>query len=228
MDVTRTERIERTARHVRAHMRGDSSGHDWWHVDRVRRMAVGLAEREHADLYIVEMAALLHDISDYKLNGGDHDRGPLIAARWVSDLGETEATAATVAAIIASMSFAGAGAAPRALSLEGQVVQDADRLDAIGAIGVARAFAFGGHAGEVMHDPGRPAQPHATAQAYFNRDSTTINHFREKLLLLKDRMNTASARRIADRRHEFLETFLAEFLAEWEARDVSGVAEPGG
>src|SRR5712691_10853452 len=127
-------------------MGGDSSGHDWWHVHRVRDLAVRLAEREHADAYVVELAALLHDISDYKLNGGDHERGPRLAAEWIRGLGETEAVAAAVAEVIAGVSFSGAGVPPVPLSLEGQVVQDADRLDAIGAVGVARAFAFGGHA----------------------------------------------------------------------------------
>jgi uncharacterized protein len=160
-------------------MRGDSSGHDWWHVDRVRALAVRLAGREHADPYVVELAALLHDISDYKLNGGDHERGPRLAGAWIRGLGESEAVAVAVAEIIAGMSFMGAGVTPTPLSLEGQVVQDADRLDAMGAIGVARAFAFGGHTGETMHDPARSARPHATAEAYLNRDSTTIGHFRE-------------------------------------------------
>ncbi len=220
MTAEQAERIVRTAGYVRAEMRGDSSGHDWWHVDRVRAMAVWLAGREHADPYVVELAALLHDISDYKLNGGDHERGPRLAAAWIRGLGESEAVAVAVAGIIAGMSFMGAGVTPAPLSLEGQVVQDADRLDAIGAIGVARAFAFGGHTGETMHDPARPARPHATAEAYLNRDSTTISHFQEKLLLLKDRLNTPSARQIARHRHEFLETFLSEFLAEWDGTDI--------
>ena len=201
-------------------MREDSSGHDWWHVDRVRTLAVWLAGREHADPYVVELAALLHDISDYKLNGGDHDRGPRIAADWIRRLGEPEPVAVAVAGIIAGMSFMGAGVPAAPLSLEGQVVQDADRLDAIGAIGVARAFAFGGYAGEIMHDPARRPRPHATADAYLNRDSTTISHFQEKLLLLKDRLNTVSARQIARHRHEFLEAFLSEFLAEWDGADI--------
>ncbi len=221
MTPEQASRIARTAEYVRAEMRGDSSGHDWWHVHRVRNLAVRLAEREQADAYIVELAALLHDISDYKRNGGDHERGPWLAAGWIRGLGEAEGVAAAVAEIIAGVSFAGAGVPPKPLSLEGQVVQDADRLDAIGAIGVARAFAFGGHAGELMHEPGRPPQPHASAEAYLNRDSTTINHFYEKLLLLKDRLNTPGARQIAQHRHEFLEAFLAEFLAEWDASDVA-------
>jgi uncharacterized protein len=221
MELTKVERVERTAAYVRSELYADSSGHDWWHVQRVRQLALNLARSEGADAYIVELAALLHDISDYKLNGGDQEKGPAIAEAWLLATGETRRRAAVVADIIATMSFKGAGTATVMVSLEGQVVQDADRLDAVGAIGIARTFAFGGFAGQVMHDPERPAHLHATPEEYMERRGTSINHFYEKLLLLKDRMNTATARRVAERRHRVLEQFLSEFFIEWDAKDVT-------
>lgn len=218
--LIKSEALEKTANFVRNELYLDSSGHDWWHVHRVRNMAVALAVQEGADQYVVELAALLHDISDYKLNGGDQEKGPAIAYEWLRGLGESEECARAVRDIIATMSFKGAGTPTIMPTIEGKVVQDADRLDATGAIGIARAFAFGGYAGQPMHDPVRPVQLHQTPDDYLNRNTTTINHFHEKLLLLKDRMNTASAKRIARERHEILVRFLDEFCAEWDARDA--------
>lgn len=215
------EIVERTERFVRTELQNDSSGHDWWHVYRVRAMAVDLAHREGGDVYIVELASLLHDVSDYKLNGGDLERGPQIARDWLTSIGESDGCAAMVADIIATLSFKGAGASSEMATIEGKVVQDADRLDALGAIGVARAFAFGGHAGQALHDPDLPPRLHATPEEYLSRNGTTINHFYEKLLLLKDRMQTQSARIIAERRHQVLEAFLGEFLLEWDAGDMA-------
>jgi uncharacterized protein len=213
--------IRRTADYVRHELCDDSSGHDWWHVCRVRGLAVCLAQQEGADAYVVELAALLHDISDYKLNGGDHDKGPQVAAEWLRSLGESIELARSVSEIISDMSFKGAASESTLSTIEGQVVQDADRLDALGAIGIARAFAFGGYAGQLMHDPARKPENHATEEEYFHRNSTTINHFYEKLLLLKERINTESARQVAERRHAVLERFLTEFMLEWDADDVS-------
>ena len=183
-------------------------------------MAAVLARIEGADTYIVELAALLHDISDYKLNGGDHEKGPRVAYEWLRGLGETDECAGAVAEIISAASFKGAGTESRMSTIEGMVVQDADWLDAVGAIGIARAFAYGGSAGQAMHDPAQQPRFHETSEGYFKRQGTTINHFYEKLLILKDRMNTETARRVAERRHIVLESFLAEFFMEWEARDV--------
>lgn len=219
--MTKSGTIKKTADYVRNELYLDSSGHDWWHVHRVRNLAVALAVQEGADQYVVELAALLHDISDYKVNGGDQEKGPTIAYEWLRGLGESEECARAVKDIIATMSFKGAGTATLMPTIEGQIVQDADRLDATGAIGIARAFAFGGYAGQLMHDPNRPAQLHQTPADYLNRNTTTINHFYEKLLLLKDRMNTASAKRIAQGRHDVLVTFLREFYAEWDALDAA-------
>ena len=214
------EIIKQTAEYVRNELASESSGHDWWHAERVRHLAVALGRQEGADLHIVELTALLHDISDYKLNGGDHQKGPRIAYEWLVGLGETEERAATVADIISNLSFKGAGTATVMDSLEGMVVQDADRLDAIGAIGIGRTFAYGGYAGQLMHDPSVEPHLHATHEEYLQRKGTVITHFSEKLLLLKDRMHTATARAVAERRHRVLEDFLNEFLMEWDAKDV--------
>ncbi|MFI9005729.1 HD domain-containing protein [Actinosynnema sp. NPDC053489] len=212
--------VEKTAQFVRNELFAESSGHDWWHAHRVRRLALALARREGADLHVTELAALLHDISDYKLNGGDHEKGPLIAFEWLTAIGESRIRAGAVAEIIANMSFKGAGTPTPMATVEGRVVQDADRLDALGAIGIGRTFAYGGYVGQVMHDPDSRPQFHATHRDYLNRQGTVIDHFAEKLLLLKDRMNTETARVVAERRHRVLEEFLREFHLEWAAEDV--------
>lgn len=194
---------------------GDSSGHDWWHVDRVRKVALQIAREERADLVTVELAALLHDVADWKFAGGDHEAGPKQAKAWLLEQGASEELANHVATIVRELSFKGAGVATPMSSLEGACVQDADRIDAIGAIGVGRAFAYGGHKGRAMHDPSVPPQMHADFAAYKKNDGPTINHFYEKLLLLKDRINTTAGKRIASQRHDFLVQFLDQFLAEW-------------
>jgi uncharacterized protein len=210
------EVIGKTVEHVRAALGADSSGHDWHHIERVRRVAMLIARDEEADPFVVELAALLHDIADWKFHGGDDNEGPRRAADWLLSLGVERATIDHVCRIIREISFKGAGVATPMSTLEGEIVQDADRLDAIGAIGIARAFAYGGHAGRAMHDPQVPCETHSTFAEYKKNSGPTINHFHEKLLLLRDRMNTASGRRLAAARHHFMEEFLARFLAEWQ------------
>jgi uncharacterized protein len=212
-DQTRV--LEQTAQHVRALLADDASGHDWWHIDRVRNLALHIAHKEGADPYLVELAALLHDIADWKFHQGDDRIGPQRASRWLADLGVERATIDHVAKIIAQVSFKGAGVATPVESLAGACVQDADRLDALGAIGIARTFAYGGHAGQPMHNPELAPTPHATFAQYKAATGTTINHFYEKLLLLKDRMQTATGRQLAAERHEFMEQFLDRFHTEW-------------
>lgn len=214
--------IDQTAAHVRDLMTSESSGHDWWHIYRVWRTSRTIAEREGADATIVQLAALLHDVGDWKFHDGDETAGPRLAREWLASLGVDEAVIAPVCAIIAEVSFKGAGVEAPRLSLEGQVVQDADRLDAIGAIGIARAFAYGGHKGRVMHDPDQPFELHASFEAYKNKQSSTINHFYEKLLLLRERMNTPTGRALAEERHAFMEEYLRHFYAEWEGRETDG------
>jgi len=210
--------IQKTTDHVRGLLSGEGSGHDWFHVERVRNVALAIAREERADLFVVELAALLHDVADWKFAGGDHEAGSRAAREWLVSLGVPQDTVEHVADIIASLSFKGAGVETPMKTIEGQCVQDADRLDAIGAIGIARAFAYGGHKGRAMYDPAIPPEPHASFEAYKKNVGPTINHFYEKLLLLKDRMNTRTGKRLAAERHAVLEEFLEEFFAEWEGK----------
>jgi uncharacterized protein len=215
LQIQNDDVIEKTALHVRAILAADSSGHDWWHIHRVWQAAMHIGERECADLFVVQLAALLHDIADWKFHGGDESLGPRRAGKWLAGLQVDSATVDHVCEIIRQVSFKGAGVATPMRTLEGRVVQDADRLDAIGAIGVARAFAYGGHAGRAMYDPDIPPEPHASFAAYKTNSGPTINHFYEKLLLLKDRMHTPAGREMAAARHQFMEQFLDRFYAEW-------------
>lgn len=209
--------ITRTAEFIRERVADDASGHDWWHIDRVRRNAVYLANAEGADVVLCELAALLHDVADWKFHGGDETAGPRAARDWLTSQQADPELVDQVCGIIAGVSYKGAGVPTEMESLAGRCVQDADRLDALGAIGIARAFAFGGHFGRLMYDPEHPPEQHATFAAYKQKSGPTINHFYEKLLLLKDRMQTATGRKLAEDRHRFLETFLKQFFAEWQA-----------
>lgn len=200
---------------VRERLAGDSSGHDWWHIARVRNLARVIAAQEGADGFICELAALLHDVADDKIAGSE-EAGQALVRDWLDTHGVAHDTAGQVMEIITTMSFGG-GNRPPMRTLEGRVVQDADRLDAIGAIGIARAFAYGGSRGRALWDPDdAPRASYASKAAYRASASSTINHFHEKLLLLKDRMNTAYARRLAQQRHAYMLAFLDEFSAEWQ------------
>lgn len=207
--------ISRTAEFIRQRLQDDSSGHDWWHIDRVRRNAVYLAQTEGADVELCELAALLHDIADWKFHGGDEKAGPQAARAWLESQGVDAKTIEQVCDIIAGVTYKGAGVETAMSTLEGRCVQDADRLDALGAIGIARAFAFGGHFGRLIYDPEHPPELHATFEAYKTKSGPTINHFYEKLLLLQDRMQTSTGRKLAAERHRFLESFLQQFFEEW-------------
>jgi uncharacterized protein len=208
--------IQKTADHVRGLLSGDATGHDWFHIERVRNTALAIAREEGADPFIVELAALLHDVADWKFADGDHTASPRAARRWLETLELDPGVIEHVEEIVANLSFKGAGVATPMRTLEGQIVQDADRLDALGAIGIARTFAYGGHKGQAMHDPAIQPQMHASFEAYKTNVGTTINHFYEKLLLLKDRMNTATGKRLAAERHAYMERYLEQFFAEWQ------------
>jgi uncharacterized protein len=216
--MDRQQLLDAAAAFVRERLAGDSSGHDWWHIERVRSAALAIAREERADLFVVELAALLHDVDDWKFADGDHTAGPAAARKWMEAQQVEPGTIDHVCRIIGELSFKGAGVATPMTSLEGQCVQDADRLDALGAVGIGRTFAYGGHKGQAMHNPELSPTQHQSFEAYKSNVGTTINHFYEKLLLLKDRMNTAAARNLAAGRHAFMEQFLAQFLAEWEGR----------
>jgi uncharacterized protein len=213
--VSTDDLILRTEQYVKQTLAGDSSGHDWWHIHRVRRNAVQIAQQEGANLRIVELAALLHDIADWKFHGGDETAGPRAARAWLQQNEIDPSTTETVCDIIATLSYKGAGVATDMSTIEGKCVQDGDRLDAIGAVGIGRAFAFGGHFGRAMYDPDVAPEQHQSFAAYKSKGGPTINHFYEKLLLLKDRMQTATGRRLAASRHQFMESFLSQFFAEW-------------
>ncbi|MEE9259223.1 MAG: HD domain-containing protein [Nitrospinaceae bacterium] len=208
--------IDKTRQYVESVLSGDGSGHDWWHVYRVWRLAVKLAEAEGADQEVVELAALLHDIADWKFHDGDVNKGPEEARRWLTQIGARPEVVSHVCDIIATVSFKGAGVPTPMKTLEGKVVQDADRLDAIGAVGIARTFAYGGHKNRLMYHPDQKPVLHGSFEEYKNNRGHTINHFYEKLLLLKERMNTASGKKLAEDRHRFMEVFLGRFYKEWE------------
>ena len=196
--------------------KGDSSGHDWWHIVRVRNLAGTIAQKEGADVFICELAALLHDVADEKLVADPKKREEELC-QWLFEQGLAEKDCQHVMTIIKTMSFKG-GTNPPMTTLEGQVVQDADRLDAIGAIGIARVFAYSGAKGRPIHDPNRTARETLTLRDYRSGQDTAIMHFYEKSLKLKDLMNTDYAKTLALHRHQFLEDYLDEFLAEWDAK----------
>jgi uncharacterized protein len=211
--------LQKTAEYIQQEFSDDSSGHDWWHIYRVWKNAVTICEQEGADSFIVQLAALLHDLDDWKFNDSG-DETPLRAKAWLDSLSIDPSITDAVCRIITHISYKGAGVQNKMDSLEGFIVQDADRLDAIGAIGIARAFAYGGYKNRPLYDPASPPQMHQTFDEYKNSKSATINHFYEKLLLLKDMMNTAAARRIAEQRHDMMVKFLDQFMNEWEGKDV--------
>ncbi len=210
--------IQKTAEYIKQEFQDDSSGHDWWHIYRVWKNALAISEHENADAFIVELAALLHDLDDWKFNASE-DETPRRAQAWMESCGVDLKINARVCEIITHISYKGAGVENKMNSLEGFIVQDADRLDAIGAIGIGRAFAYGGYKNRMMYDPDSPPEMHATFEQYKNSKSATINHFYEKLLLLKDMMNTATAKKIAEERHEVMLRFLDQFMQEWEGKD---------
>ena len=207
--------VERVAEHIRARFLSESSGHDWYHIHRVWKVARQIAFQEGANQEIVELGALVHDIADWKFHDGDDSIGPREAERLLIREGASPDVIGPVVEIVATISYKGAGVCTEMQTLEGQCVQDADRLDAIGAIGIARCFAYGGHAGRLIHDPDVPPMIHETADAYKTAKGTSLNHFYEKLFLLKERMNTPSGRALAEIRHRFMEGFVREFLTEW-------------
>lgn len=205
--------IQATERFIKELLQGEGSGHDWWHIHRVRNNALNIAKAYKADLFIIEMAALLHDIADHKLHGGDEEVGPLKAAEWMDSLNIDTSKQDHILLIMREVSFS-KGKTPS--TQEGRIVQDADRLDAIGAIGIARAFAYGGFKKREIYNPEIPPVKYASLEEYKKNTNPTLNHFYEKLLLLKEMMNTDEARRIAENRHKYMETYLEQFYGEWE------------
>jgi uncharacterized protein len=217
--MNQNEIIQKTADYIKWDFSNEASGHDWWHIYRVWKNALTICERENADSFIIQLAALLHDLDDWKFN--DHgDETPIRAKAWLESCSVRSDVIQAVCEIITHISYKGAGVENKMKSLEGLIVQDADRLDAIGAIGIGRAFAYGGYKNRPMYDPDSPPHMHASFEEYKNSKSATINHFYEKLLLLKDRLNTPTAKRIAEERHNVMVDFLRQFMREWEGADI--------
>lgn len=210
--------ISKTVEFVKETLEDTEGGHDWWHIYRVWKLSREIAKTEDVDVLVVELGALLHDIADSKFYEGDETLGPKKARKFLKSLSVDENIIFHVEKIISNISFKGGNHNQEFQSLELGVVQDADRLDAIGAIGIARTFNYGGFKGRKIYDPNINPKLNMTKEEYKKRDSPTVNHFYEKLLLLKDRMNTASGKRIAEHRHQFMENYLQEFYDEWEGK----------
>lgn len=217
------EIINKTADFVQKTLKNAEGGHDWWHIYRVWQTAKTIAQTpdtegsvSDANLLVVELAALLHDIADAKFHNGDEEIGPKTARNFLNSLEIDGGIVEHVENIIRHISFKGGNFEKTFHSLELAIVQDADRLDAIGAIGIARTFNYGGFKNRPLYDPSVKPDLGMSKEAYKSNNAPTINHFYEKLLLLKDRMNTEAGRRMAAQRHQFMEDFLAQFYAEWE------------
>lgn len=207
--------IRATEAFVKERLQEAEGGHDWWHIQRVVNTARTLAAEEPVDDLVVELAALLHDIADPKFHDGDEELGPITATNFLKSLDIEEEVVFHVEQIIRNMSFKSSLGEVNFRSREMEVVQDADRLDAIGAIGIARAFNYGGFKNREIYNPEIAPTFNLSKEQYKQSTSPTINHFYEKLLLLKEKMNTASGKRLAAERHLFMENFLRQFYAEW-------------
>lgn len=217
--MTNDQIIEKTRAFVEETFRGEGTGHDWWHMYRVWKLSKHIASKEKdVDLFVVELGALLHDIADWKFNDGDMEAGPRAAREWLSQLDVDNETIEKIEYIVRNVSFKGAGVKQEMESKEGQIVSDADKLDAMGAIGISRVFAYGGANNRHIHDPSVKPVQHDSFEAYKSGTNSSINHFYEKLLLLKDRMYTRTAHDIALTRHKFMKSYLEEFYEEWEGK----------
>ena len=210
--------IAKTAKYAEKNLGTEATGHDWLHVERVWLNAKAIGKGSRADMFVVELAALLHDIADWKFHGGDHTAGPRKAGAWLESLKVRREVIDHVTSIVANISFKGAKVKNKINTLEGKIVQDADRLDAMGAIGIARAFAYGGAKGREIYNPDVKPVLHDSPESYTSNTSPTISHFYEKLLLLQSLMNTANGRRLAHNRHVFMKSFLQQFHAEVAGR----------
>jgi uncharacterized protein len=206
--------IDNTVQFVRDTLKNAEGGHDWWHIHRVWTNAKLIAQTEKADTLIVELAALLHDIADSKFHNGDEEIGPRTAGNYLLSQNVDAAIVEHVQQIIRHMSFKSSFDKKTFHSPELAIVQDADRLDAIGAIGIARAFNYGGFKGREIYNPEIEPNLNMSKEEYKNSPAPSINHFYEKLLLLKDKMNTPTGRRLAEQRHQFMEAYLQQFYLE--------------
>ena len=210
--------IEKTKEFVKEKCSGESSGHDWFHIYRVYNTAKYIAKKENADLFIVEMTALLHDIDDWKFTEST-ETNTTVTENFLKSLNISQEIISKIIIIIKTMSYKGGIVDSTQNTIEGMIVQDADRLDAIGAIGIARTFAYGGSKNRIIYDPDIKPLKFSSLEEFKNLENHTINHFYEKLLKLKDLMNTDTAKKLAEKRHRFMEDFLDEFFLEWELKN---------
>ena len=208
--------IENTILFVKNKLAQAEGGHDWFHIERVYKNALLIAKEEECDLTVVKLAALLHDIADSKLHNGDESIGPKVAREFLESQKVSEDIILHVIAIIENISFKGGNFEKKFHSKELEIVQDADRLDALGAIGIARTFNYGGFKNRVLYNPRIQPNLNMNKEEYKNCESPTLNHFYEKLLLLKDKMNTPTGKKLAEGRHKYMELFLSQFYAEWD------------
>ncbi|MGB0806222.1 MAG: MOSC domain-containing protein [Salibacteraceae bacterium] len=211
--------IDNATVYVKELLEGEGSGHDWWHIKRVTDLAMTISkEYSESNLFIVQLAALLHDVGDHKFHNGDHTVGPKMVKEWLENNHVQQEDIAKIVNVVKEISYKGAKVDTPMSSIDGEIVQDADRLDAIGAIGIARTFAYGGNKNREMYNPEHRVEDHDDFEAYKKTTGPTINHFYEKLLLLKDRMNTKFGKELAQKRHEYMEGFLEEFYQEWDGK----------
>ncbi len=208
--------IDTTILYVKQQLENAEGGHDWFHIERVYKNALLIAQEESCDLQVVKLGALLHDIADSKFHGGDERIGPQKARVFLESQEVDLSIIEHVLQIIENISFKGGNFEKSFHSKELEIVQDADRLDAIGAIGIARTFNYGGFKNRPIYNPAIQPNLHMSKEEYKNSEAPTLNHFYEKLLLLKDRMNTPTGKKIALERHRFMEHFLSQFYAEWD------------
>jgi uncharacterized protein len=208
--------IQHTITYVKQELKNAEGGHDWWHIERVWKTAKHIAKTEQVDLLVVELSALLHDIADSKFHDGDESIGPQKARAFLHTLEIEDNVINHVIRIIENISFKGGKEAQTFQSTELDVVQDADRLDALGAIGIARTFNYGGFKNREIYNPTIPSDLNMTKEEYKKSTAPSINHFYEKLLLLQDRMNTPTGKAMAAKRHQFMESYLEQFYSEWE------------
>lgn len=213
--MNKQEIILNTEVFVKKTLANAEGGHDWFHIERVFKNAKKIAASEEVDEFVVALGALLHDIADSKFHNGDETVGPKIARKFLEEQQVQEEVIAHVENIIKHISFKGGNEAQNFRSAELDVVQDADRLDALGAIGIARTFNYGGHKGRPLYDPAIAPNLNMTKEEYKKSNAPTVNHFYEKLFLLKDRMNTSTGKKLAEERHEFMEQFMEQFYREW-------------
>jgi len=209
--------IQNTVDFVKEKLKGAEAGHDWFHIERVWKLSKKIAQDENSNLLVVELAALLHDIADPKFHNGDENLALKVSRDFLESQSTDDKIIEQVLYIIQNISFKNRNEVPENIPVELKIVQDADRLDAIGAIGIARTFNFGGFKNNIMYDPEVSPKLKMSKEEYKKSNGTTINHFYEKLLLLKDLMNTETAKKIASERHDFMLKFLEEFYKEWNA-----------